>query len=376
MFGQSLKGKTAIIRAINLIAYNRPSGAKFFSHFAPDKGETEISLKVANSPPVVVKKSVKRKKDKSKELESTTYEYNNDKFTGVARDVPDEIRQLFNISELNIQKQFDQPFLILSSSGEFAKEINRVTKLEKVDSWVSELKRRENKAKNEVLVLEGQAKEIEGELVKYEGIESLATKVSALQELTSITNNMELKKNRLDELLTRIEGVSDELEKIKPALKIEQNIQALISLEQRISTISLRLDLISKNRTIEAYITSLQFVLVNVQTLEKMLIVEEKRNKLDKFLARIELINDAIDDLKVIGANLVALEEFAEQDAEINQLSSYLNRINLLNKSIEEENILYNKHHEEYIDALKNTTECPVFLQACPVVEKMVKEVK
>ena len=130
IYGLSQAGKTAILRAMRLAIYNRPSGAKYYSNFAAPKGQTEISIELDNGQ-VHLTKFVKRAKDGQKVLDGTEYETQGMTFSpGV--DVPEEVRKLFNMTEINIQNQFDAPFLATSSPGEIARTINRITKLKAV----------------------------------------------------------------------------------------------------------------------------------------------------------------------------------------------------------------------------------------------------
>ena len=78
----------------------------------------------------------------------------NHNFEGFSTSVPDQIEETLNLSELNIQEQFDIPFLVMTSPGEIARTINRITKLEKVDEWVSKLTTKVNQNNTKIKLLE------------------------------------------------------------------------------------------------------------------------------------------------------------------------------------------------------------------------------
>jgi DNA repair exonuclease SbcCD ATPase subunit len=360
--------------------YNRPSGAKYYSNFAPDKGETIIELKPVETKPIVLTKEVHRKKDGTKVLDNTIYEYDGNKFGdddgGVGRYVPDIISQALNISELNIQRQFDQPFLILSSAGEFARVINRVTRLEKVDDWVSEFKKRINKTKNDVELLEEQTKQAETELAKYAGFEDLEGQVDLLQKTSNELEKAEIKFNGLDRLLGQVEKIDDQLDKLKPALAIEEDILVLAGLENSVSSGETFVLLVTKARAIQSNIQGFQTILEGLKGLESIFILEERFSNLDGRLAKIEQIDNIIDDLKILGQSLTQLETLIEQEDQCKKLGSYLTKIEQINISIDSSTALYNKSNTELLEMLKDVKECPVFKLPCPSTEKMINMVK
>ena len=380
LLGTSLNGKTAIARAINLLINNRPSGIKFFSNFLSDKGETIIELKPVETKPIVLTKEVHRKKDGTKVLDNTIYEYDGNKFGdddgGVGRYVPDIISQALNISELNIQRQFDQPFLILSSAGEFARVINRVTRLEKVDDWVSEFKKRINKTKNDVELLEEQTKQAETELAKYAGFEDLEGQVDLLQKTSNELEKAEIKFNGLDRLLGQVEKIDDQLDKLKPALAIEEDILVLAGLENNISSSETFVLLVTKARVIQSSIQGFQTILEGLKGLESIFVLEERFSNLDSRLAKIEQIDNIVDDLKILGQSLTQLETLIEQEDQCKKLGSYLTKIEQINISIDSSTALYNKSNTELLEMLKDVKECPVFKLPCPSTEKMINMVK
>ena len=270
-------------------------------------------------------------------------------------------------------KQFDQPFLILSSAGEFAKVINRVTKLESVDTWVSEFKRRINKTNNEVELLESQIQESETELKKYEGFEWLDTEILNLKLTSENLEQSEKDLLRLDGLLDRIESIDDELKRLSPALDIEKDIIDLTSLDSLLISIQNRLILIDKAKGINNYIQKLQLIEDDLQMLILISEQEEKFNKLDKTLARIEKIDDAVKNCSSILIDIDNLISLKEQEERYKYLQEKINTILIINNYTASIKIIYNKYNSELKELLKNTTECPIFLKACPSVKEMMK---
>jgi len=79
------------------------------------------------------RESANAKNDK----EVNGYDLNGDRFTAIGVGVPDAVSKWFNWSEVNVQKQHDQAFLISKGSGEVAAFLNRTVHLDDIDSHIS-----------------------------------------------------------------------------------------------------------------------------------------------------------------------------------------------------------------------------------------------
>jgi len=225
IFGLSQAGKTAITRAMRLLIDNRPLGGKFFSDFAGDKGETKITLGLEGSNDISVIKSIKVNKDGDKQVTKTAYTIGETEFSSPKDQVPDQVVAALNLSELNIQRQFDPPFLVSASGGEIAKTINRITRLEEVDDWVSELTSEINAGNRDVVRMEQEAKSLIQEIEIYKDIEETDKIISDLQSAVGMIAKLLIQKNDLDKMLVQFEDVTKELEALRDFLLVERYVK-------------------------------------------------------------------------------------------------------------------------------------------------------
>jgi DNA repair exonuclease SbcCD ATPase subunit len=241
-------------------------------------------------------------------------------FKGFGDDVPEPILKLLNLSEVTIQQQLNPNFLVTSTAGEVAKTLNRITRVEHVDKWVSELVTAINRNKKELDMLVEQKAALESDVLAYsnlpdmvedvEAAEALEKQISELDKsVIALTNHIEtavatkkliqekdkllnLKSDleaaeKLAEELTKIDAESALLEKAtdlsKRKIQLEQKEQILrpfieaadnyTSINNRIREIN---TLVSKAKLLEADIKAKNGSVDSLRSHLKQLFVELK----------------------------------------------------------------------------------------------------
>jgi len=146
ILGSSRSGKTAILRALNWNRYNKPAGLAFNSYWNRDKKKAPIK---SFSSLVVFEeeKLVERKRDS----EFNGYICDGNTLEAIGQDVPAEVEKIWNMSEVNIQKQFDQPFMLSESAAEVARFFNKTIKLDKIDSVLSNAETQRRKINQDIV---------------------------------------------------------------------------------------------------------------------------------------------------------------------------------------------------------------------------------
>ena len=107
IIGSSNQGKSAILRALYWVRTNRPLGIDTLaSHWAVnDKGNLTDTMSV-----VLVNDNSKVERRRTKD--ENQYIVNDEVLNVVKTDVPIQVSSLLNLSDTNVQKQLDSPFLL------------------------------------------------------------------------------------------------------------------------------------------------------------------------------------------------------------------------------------------------------------------------
>lgn len=216
--GSSDSGKSAIIRAMRWLIWNRPSGNSFRSTWG---GETSCKILVDGNVVTRSRDKVDQYQIKGEKGTKTT------EFKAIGTSVPEEVNRILNIGDINLQYQLDSPFLLSNSPGEAAQHFNKVARLDKIDQG--------NSAVNSAI------RELEQD-IKYrtKGIESDEERLKEFDYLDKMEAEVEVYEELEKRLTTKRNGW-DKLKKLKYDLvEIDLDLSSynnLIILEEQVNQI-------------------------------------------------------------------------------------------------------------------------------------------
>jgi len=205
IIGPSDSGKTAIIRALRWLVWNRPSGDAFCSTWG---GDTKASILIENC-------IIGRGKGKQEEyfLEDTD-------FKAFGKEVPEEITKALNLNDINLQSQLDSPFLLSNSPGEVAKHFNRVAHLDQIDEGLSKVQKWIREIDQDISSSKKQVIGFTEDLLKFEHLEKFEVDVEVLEGMESELIHQANNKRALEKLcidLVAVQALIEEQEKITEA---------------------------------------------------------------------------------------------------------------------------------------------------------------
>lgn len=205
LIGSSNNGKSAILRALNWAVNNRPLGVEvLLSNWAYDskgKQNEEMSVTVEKGNSTLIRRKTKSENE---------YVIDGEVLEAIKTDVPEEVRKFFMLSETNMQKQQDAPFLLSLSSGKIAEYFNRIVRLDIIDRVLSNAESSRRKMKNQLESSESQEKKLEKELEKFEWIDSVEKLIEKIKVLDSKSEELSETKDDLEESVEKFEVASKE----------------------------------------------------------------------------------------------------------------------------------------------------------------------
>ena len=230
IIGPSDSGKTAILRALNWVVNNKPAGDAFRSNWG---GDTRAQLQIED----INKSQIQRYKGGKGNLylwDEKASTILTSQFNSFGQDVPEEIKKLLNFSSLNLQTQFESPFLLSKSGGEVAKYLNKIVHLDKIDLAMSNINSTLRKEKADLEYTTEELKEVEKRSKELDWVEQAE---GCLTKLEIAESEMWKKENRITELSNAIgslENIELELKQFVDLSEYEKQINKLIEKEKKI----------------------------------------------------------------------------------------------------------------------------------------------
>ncbi len=224
IIGESDAGKSAIFRAINWAASNRPLGDIFRSEWG---GDTKIVIHTSEGD------VIERRRTASK----NEYIVNGKPLTAFGTETPEEVIDVLRMDAANIQAQSDPPFLLSVSPGEAARMLNRAASLEDIDRTIAGLKRAHSRIESKSVHYKEQLNDLLKEMEKYKDIPTLEDKMKAVEELEEQRAIRAKRKSEIMDLIEKIRAAGRELEKTK---NVPEMLKKLHSLEKEVPKLDAR----------------------------------------------------------------------------------------------------------------------------------------
>ncbi len=164
--GPSDVGKSAIIRALRWVAFNRPVGQAFIRD-GTERAEVVV---------VCDEHTIERGKGKG----GNHYIIDGRALGALGNDVPTRVQEILSLTEDNFQSQHDSPFWFSETAGEVSRRLNEIMNLGLMDTVMSNLASRLRKTRTEQEVLAGRVAAAVSEVRSLSRVPALVSGVEAL----------------------------------------------------------------------------------------------------------------------------------------------------------------------------------------------------
>ena len=314
--GSSDSGKTAIIRSIKKLTTNKPLGDEMMSYWG---GKLELEMFTDDAHVVY-------KKDKEAE-----YILGDTHFKAFKTDVPEEITQVLNMSNINMQYQLDQPFLLNNSPGEVASFFNKVAKLDKIDtatqninSWIRELT-------SDIKYEEGQEKSLQEEVKKFEYLEKFEIDIEVLEEQEKQFRQLCNSKDKLETILNSYQINGETILEYQETIELEKPVNSILNLYNE------RAELDLKEVKLDKLVSQLKELQTEIYEQNELILLEKPVNSI------LNLYN-----------------EKKEAELQHEKLFKAITQLNNIKMRLENANEKYNALKDEFEEVMPTGSICPL----------------
>lgn len=207
--GNSDSGKTSILRALNWVIHNRPSGTAFQSTWG---GKTRVTIYTENGFVSRIRSST----DNIYKMKRNRKMY---RYTTPGQQVPKLIQKELNFDPVNIQRQFDAPFMLCLSPGERAKEFNKIVRLDIMDRVNVNLNRKLRNEKNTIETREEIVRALQRRRVDDLALEKIKLNTEKLKAKQFELKDLKTVMKNLTKLIEEYQKLKDELGKAESKVK-------------------------------------------------------------------------------------------------------------------------------------------------------------
>lgn len=219
IIGSSNQGKSAILRALYWLRTNRPLGIdNLASHWiVNDKGylTNTMSVKIENDKGVVERRRTR---------EDNQYIVNGNVLNVVKTDVPEQVSKLLTLSDTNVQKQLDSPFLLSQTSGEVAKYFNQMVNLDVIDKVLTNAESKRRKLKSSIENSTNEIENLENKIEELDWVDKVALLIENHTKLKEKCEKMKEESFVLDESIKSYSNKKEYIEWLNEFVENRKNI--------------------------------------------------------------------------------------------------------------------------------------------------------
>lgn len=194
LVGPSDVGKTAVLRALTWVCFNRPASVDgLVSH-----GEKEVSVVVTLDDGT----EIERARSGSKNI----YRVGEKTFTAFGRGIPDEVITALRLGEINFSSQHAAPFLLSASPGDVARTINNIAHLEKIDAALSNVSQMSREVGQDIARAHRTVREAREGMERFSRLKLLRERTAEITERATTLTDLGKQYAELAEALGRLQS--------------------------------------------------------------------------------------------------------------------------------------------------------------------------
>lgn len=322
--GTSDVGKSAIMRSVRWIIWNRPSGDDFRSWWG---GTLQAQLTIDG-------KTITRHRGK------TTNRYLldgfKDPFEAFGTGVPDEIVHFLDINTLNLQQQLESHFLLTNTPGEVASHFNDIAHLDTIDLSRRNIDRWINELNQTIKTKENDVKELNKKLKQYDYIPELDGRVKGLEQQDERLNLAAHQYNTLTNLSNTIIELENEIDDLNLTIQLEPKVTKTLELQDHIAELHTQVqqleELVSNIIDFQTDIENEEAIIHTESATDTTLELIEQRAKLKRDY---KSLNQLVFDIKTDEKELESVSDVVRHEKQINGILKAIQAKETLESSAE-----------------------------------------
>lgn len=198
--GKSFIGKSWMLRALRWVLLNKPAGDAFINW---DSDEAKVRLSIDSKKVIRIR---------SKSLNTYKFSGKKEPYAAFGNDVPKDIAELVNVSDINFQGQHAAPFWFCETAGEVSRQLNSIVNLKVIDSTLAEIDSQKRKTRIVIEVVEESLTKVISEKKGLAYVEDLNRDLIGIEGLWGIYEENTQKRRTIGEKIDLVQLYASERE--------------------------------------------------------------------------------------------------------------------------------------------------------------------
>lgn len=296
--GETDAGKSALLRAIYWVLFNRPLGD---GYILDGKDNAQVILKFSDGNKITRTKSSKE----------NSYTINDDApLKAVSTGVPEPVQKILNMGQINYQDQWHPPFMLSMKPPEVARYLNSVSGLSQIDSTSKNIKARASKTKTLLKNAKADVKQSNQEISDLVFIDKLEEQVLDLETVREKAEIARLRSSKLHTCLDTYKAKQDEIDGKEWIFAAKKELDILVQGRAEMENLATRIS------TIRTLVSSHTGSGIRIKKAKALLKSKTTILKLEKLQPALDELDDRID---AISSKVSKYKNLVEQIQKIKQ---------------------------------------------------------
>jgi exonuclease SbcC len=276
--GLSDCGKSAVLRSLGWVIRNKSEDRSFRSNWG---GKTDVEIVFADG------QEVSRTQEKHNCYYLVDSKNNVDEeYTAFKTAIPEDITAALNMDSINIQSQFDRPFLLDESAGDVAKILNDIANLSDIDESISNIRKLVLANSRELSNSQAMIQDLETQLESFTYLKDMEKDVAELEFLESNYNNTEEDILVLSVYIEHITKDQSDIDELDSFLKCESVLTDTLALVDTLNAVT------SQTRVLYETISNVDDLQCDIEDIKKII---EAEKDVDLTLKLVDELKTSID---------------------------------------------------------------------------------
>ena len=227
--------------------------------------------------------------------------------------IPEPVQTVINLSDLNLQKQFDSHFLLASKSSDVAKELNKMVNLEIIDSSTTKINKEVALTKKKKEADEFSVKELSVELESYRFLNDVEEMLGKIETISEKVGSNKSALQQITDSVTKCSAITKEIVQLQPYIEAKALCKSYTALgkelDSKVTSSNKIKARVAEMQQIKVQHTNATHIMSAKKLIERLSDTSIKQTKLTQYYDKLVCM---LESLRSYNINIFAFRKMAK----------------------------------------------------------------